>query len=286
MQVGCGLGLHITTNHQREIAMSDYLYGFKPPKTLFEMTWEETQEALEETDLVVMPIGSTEQHGPHLPLGNDALQVREMARRIVVKLDEMGTKAVAGPLVPFGVAPYHMAFPGTIHLHATTFQALMREVCLSLYRHGFKKFAFPLGHGGNLGSMQVVAQQLVDEAEDIQAVVINWLPMIHHHYSELLTSEKNEGHGGEPETSRLLAMHPELVEIERVRVYYSQKADDLESDDHPLLGGGIFKTTRSFREATPYGSVGNATLAKAETGEKLLDLMCDWMAKVIRKEFA
>jgi creatinine amidohydrolase len=266
--------------------MSDYLYGFKPPKTLFEMTWEETQEALQETDMVVLPIGSTEQHGPHLPLGNDALQVREMARRIVVKLEEMGIKAVAGPLIPFGVASYHMPFPGTIHLHASTFQALMREVCLSLYRHGFRKFVFPLGHGGNYGCMQVVAQQLVDETEDAQSLVLNWLSMIHHYYGELITSKKNEGHGGEPETSRLLAVHPELVEIGRARVYYSEKADKAESADHPLLGGGIFKPTRSWREAAAYGSVGNPNLAQAELGEKLLDLMCGWMAEAIRQEFA
>ena len=265
--------------------MSDYLYGFKPPKTLFEMTWEETQEALKETNMVVLPIGSTEQHGPHLPLGNDALQVREMARRIVLKLEGMGIKAVVGPLVPFGVAPYHMPFPGTISLQPSTFQALVRDVCLSLYRHGFRKFVFPLGHGGNYGCMQVVAQQLVDETPDAQTLVLNWLQMVHHHYPKLLTSKKNEGHGGEPETSRLLAVHPELVEIQRAQVYYSEKADRAESSDHPLLGGGIFKATRSWRDATPYGSVGNPTLATPELGEKLLDLLADWMARAVRQEF-
>lgn len=266
--------------------MNEYLYGFKPPKTMFEMTWEEAQEALQETELVVLPIGSTEQHGPHLPLGNDALQVREMARRIVVKLEEMGIKAVAGPLIPFGTASYHMPFPGTIHLQPATFQALMRDVCLSLYQHGFRKFVFPLGHGGNLAGMQVVAQQLVDETEGTQALVLNWLPLAVRHYGEILTSKKNEGHSGEGETSRLLALHPELVEIKRARVYYSEKADKAESEDHPLLGGGIFKPTRNWQEAATYGSVGDPNLAKAETGEKLWDLICTWMAEAIRHEFS
>jgi creatinine amidohydrolase len=122
--------------------MNQYLYGFKPPKTLYEMTWEEAQEVLRETNLVILPTGSTEQHGPHLPLGNDALQVREMARRIVVQLGEKGVKSVAGPLIPFGVASYHMPFPGTISLQASTFQTLMFEVCMSLYRHGFRGSPF------------------------------------------------------------------------------------------------------------------------------------------------
>jgi creatinine amidohydrolase len=265
--------------------MGDYLYGFKPPKTLFEMTWEEAQEALQETDIILLPVGSTEQHGPHLPLGNDALQVRERARRIVVKLEEMGVKAVAGPLIPFGTASYHMSFPGTIHLQPSTFQALMWDVCLSLYHHGFRKFALLMGHGGNLASMQVVAQQLVDEIEDIQTLVLNWLPMGVKHYGEILTSKKNEGHAGEGETSRLLAVHPELVEMKRARVYYSEKADRAESADHPLLGGGILKPTRSWREVAPYGSVGDPTLAKAQTGEKFWDLTVNWMAEAIRREF-
>lgn len=265
--------------------MSEYLYGFKSPKTLFEMTWEEAQEALAETDIVVVPIGSTEQHGPHLPLGNDALQVREMARRIVVKLDDMGVKAVAGPLIPFGTASYHMPFPGTINLQPSTFQSVMYDVCMSLYRHGFRKFAFPLGHGGNLAGMQVVAQKIVDDTEDAQTLVLNWLQLAVQHYGELLTSNKNEGHAGEGETSRLLALHPELVEIDRARVFYSQKADEAESEDHPLHGGGIFNPTRSWREAATYGSVGNPNLATEETGEKLWDLICGWMAEVIRREF-
>jgi len=265
--------------------MSDLLYGFKRPKTMFEMTWEEVQEALQETDMVVLPIGSTEQHGPHLPLGNDAIQVREFARRTVVKLDEMGTKAVIGPLVPFGVASYHMTFPGTIHLQASTFQAMMYDVCWSLYRAGFRRFVFPLGHGGNYGSMMVVAQRLVDDTEDARSLVINWLPTIHHHYGELLTSKKNEGHGGEPETSRLLAMHPELVEMGRAQIFYSEKADDAESPDHPLLGGGVLNPTRGMKALTPFGSVGNPTLARAELGEKLLDIMSNYIAEVVQKEF-
>jgi creatinine amidohydrolase len=249
------------------------------------MTWEEAQEKLSETDIVVLPIGSTEQHGPHLPLGNDALQVREMARRIVVKLDEMGIKAVAGPLLPFGIAPYHLPFPGTISLQPATFQAVLMDVCNSLYRHGLRKFAFPLGHGGNLAGMQMVAQQFVDENDDAQVVVLNWLQLAIRHYDEILTSDKNEGHAGEGETSRLMTLHPELIQMERARVYYSEKADEAESEDHPLHGGGIFKPVRDWREAATFGSVGNPNLAKEETGEKLWDLICTWMAKVIRQEF-
>lgn len=245
-----------------------------------------TKAALKETDLVVLPIGSTEQHGPHLPLGNDAIQVREMSRRIALKLADRGIKAIVGPLVPFGVAPYHMPFPGTITLQPATFQALMYDVMMSLYRHGFRRFALPMGHGGNLASMQVVAQRFVDETQGTKALVMNALPIMSTKFDEYFVSKKKEGHAGEGETSRLLACHPELVEMKRARVYYSDAADRAEDKNHPLMGGGLFNAKRSWKEVAPHGSVGNPTLAKAESGEKWWDLICGWMADAIQRDLA
>jgi creatinine amidohydrolase len=177
-----------------------------------------------------------------------------------------------------------MPFPGTISLQPATFQALMYDVMMSLYKHGFRRFALPLGHGGNLASMHVVAQKFVDDTQGTQALVLNWLQMITRYYKEILTSKKNEGHSGEPETSRLLACHPELVEMKRARVYYSEAADKAESADHPLMGGGIFKPDRNWKEAAPYGSVGDPTLAKAETGEKIWDIIIGWMAEAVKRD--
>jgi creatinine amidohydrolase len=161
----------------------------------------------------------------------------------------------------------------------------MRDVCLSLYRHGFRRFAFPLGHGGNLAAMHVVAQQLIDETEGTQAMVLNWLQLAVKQYKQLLTSGKNEGHAGEGETARMLALHPELVEIGRAQIYYSEEADRAESADHPLHGGGIFKPSKSWRDVTPVGNVGNPKIATAETGEKMWDLITTWMADAIAVGF-
>ena len=73
--------------------------------------------------------------------------------------------------------------------------------------------------------------------------------------------------------------------MKRARVYYSENADRAESADHSLLGGGILKPTRSWREVAPHGLVGDPTLAKAQTGEKFWDLTVNWMAEAIRREF-
>ena len=70
---------------------------------------------------------------------------------------------VVGPTIPFGVAPYHMSFPGTFNLRFDTLKALIKEVCFSLHKHGFRKFVLILGHGGNFPTMQVAAQEIVAE---------------------------------------------------------------------------------------------------------------------------
>jgi creatinine amidohydrolase len=261
------------------------LYVKHGPKSLYEMTWEEVEETLAQTDLVLVPVGSVEQHGPHLPLGADALQAEDLCRRVVAKLGEQGVRAVAGPLVPFGVASHHLDFPGTITLSPTTFFNLLKEVCMSLYHHGFRKFVLVLGHGGNLALMHAVAQDVVASTPDAEVIVPNWIKPMTEQYAEILTSKKREAHAGEGETSRMLATVPELVEMERARPYLSEAAERLETKDHPLLGGGIFRGTRSMKQGTPIGSIGDPTLAKAETGERLYSVVVDWLCTVIKAEF-
>jgi creatinine amidohydrolase len=264
--------------------MDDVLYTIPGPKTMFEMTWEEVSEALKETDTVILAVGSTEQHGPHLPLGTDAMQANEMAKRTAKKLAEEGIKVLVGPTIPFGCAPYHMGFPGTINLRSTTLHAVIKDVCLSLYQHGFRKFALLLGHGGNYGPMMVAAQDIVDET-DAEVIVLNWIKEMMEKYRGILTSNDAEGHSGEGETSRQLALHPELVQLRRARVLYSKKAEEMESNDHPLLGGGVFPASKSFKVATQWGSVGNPNLAKKETGDKSYDVIASWSAAKIKKQW-
>lgn len=261
----------------------EILYTVRGPKTLEDMTWEELSEVLKETDIVIVPVGSTEQHGPHLPLATDTIQATEIAKRTVVRLAEEGIKVVAGPTIPFGVAPYHMSFSGTITLSADTLKAVIKEVCTSLYHHGFRRFVLLLGHGGNYAVMQVAAQDLVIELPESKVIFLNYLPALESKYPEFLTSGRAEGHSGEGETARILLTHPDLVQMDRAQVYYSRKADEAESDDHPLLGGGIYVPVRDWRAITPYGSAGNPTLAKPETGQKGYDVIVDWVCAAIKR---
>lgn len=262
--------------------MSEILYEVKAPKSLTEMTWAEVADALKETNAIIVPVGSTENHGPHLPLGTDTLQTIEMVRRIVVQLEKEGVRVLAGPAVPFGLAPYHMDFPGTINLRPQTFIDLLEDVCQSLSFHGFKNIYLFLGHGGNWGAMQVVAHEMTRKT-DSTVVALNWLPYLHMEYPKILKLN-DSGHAGEGETSRSLVCHPKLVLRERMQPNFDpEKAEEMEGADHPLIGGGVLVGNKGFKYETPIGSMGDPTAAEVETGEKIYDVITKWGAYAIKK---
>ena len=158
-----------------KLALGGALYTQKGPPTLDEMTGPEIEAALQRTDTLLLPVGATEAHGAHLPLGTDSFEARENCRRAALRLAEMGCPVVIGPVIPFGVSSFHLDFAGTINLSAQTMISLLREICLSLHASGFRKFALVHGHDGNLPVMMVAAQEVVDQTSDAQALVLNWL---------------------------------------------------------------------------------------------------------------
>jgi len=115
---------------------------------LMDMTSEMVGEWLQVTDTILLPAGSTEQHGAHLPLGTDAYQAMLMACAIA----ERANVPIA-PLVWAGLAPYHMGRPGTITLRYETYVSLVSDICRSLIHHGFNRIIISLNHKGNAAAM-------------------------------------------------------------------------------------------------------------------------------------
>lgn len=263
------------------------LYVQKGPATLPEMSAADVEAALKLTKTILIPCGATESHGAPLPLGTDSMEAREICRRAALRLHEIGCPVVIGPVIPFGTSSFHMGFPGTITLSPLTLIALLKEVCLSLYQSGFRNFVFVHGHDGSLPSMMVAAQEIVDATAEAQAVVLNWLTPLSKVYHTIQTSKKGEGHGGEGETSRLLVTHPELVHREKGIAHHldPEVMRKIQGPEHIKTGGGIFYATRSYKAHTPYGYIGDPTLAKAETGEKGYAVITDWISSVIQRDF-
>ena len=263
------------------------LYVQKGPATLPEMSGAEVREALKRTQKILIPVGATEDHGPHLPLGTDCMEAREICRRTAVQLEAMGCPVVVGPVIPFGTSSFHMGFAGTVSISSATLTKLLHEVCMSLYQGGFRDFILIHGHDGNLSSMMVAAQEIVDAQPDTRSAVLNWLAALSKVYHTVQTSKKGEGHGGEGETSRLLVTHPELVHPERGVAHYvpPEHMRKIQGPDHIKSGGAIYYGTRSYKEHTPYGHIGDPGLATEETGEKGYKVIVDWLSDMIKRDF-
>ena len=150
---------------------------------LMEMTWRE----LEGKTKAVIPVGSIEQHGPHLPLSTDAFIARAVSLEIARKIG-----GVLAPPMVTGVSQEHMDFPGTISLTPEVFLGKIRDVCNSLLKHGFKEIILINGHGGNRKALESLKMKNV-------------------RYVDIIGKIKNYDHAGEIETSLMLHIHPELV---------------------------------------------------------------------------
>jgi creatinine amidohydrolase len=250
-------------------------------KTLPEMSWWEVKEALKQTDIVLVPVGSVENHGPHCPLDSDNIKNLEFVRRTSKKLEENGIKNVFGPNIPFGYAPNHMHFSGTISLSVSTFHNLIKEVCLSLVKHGFKRLVLFVGHGGNHPGMRLAARELRDETE-ARFFVINYHPLYGPLYTDISKAERPwfaadaEWHQGDFGTSMLLATRPDLVYMERARKRYSDFMQKKKENVGlgPSLDDWLLYDTKDFA-GEDYGAVGDALVASAERGHEIFERVTD-----------
>ena len=223
--------------------------------------------------IVIVPVGSTEQHGPHLPVQVDALLAGEVARRAARRVAEREPVVVA-PTVWTGLAEHHMSYGGTITLDFPTFHAVLRCVCDSILRHGFRRVLLLNGHGGNIAAMTVIVGELKRELKAAIATATYWtLPKAAEAFAGILEQQQNVRHACEAETSMLLHLKPELVDAEAMRA--------VEAPTKGLLDqGGVYRW-RSFAEITESGVIGVPAAASAEKGEKLLDAAGEALAEAL-----
>ncbi len=176
---------------------------------LAELTWAEVRERRGQATVGLIPVGATEQHGPHLPLGTDFLTAQALAHAAASE-----TGAVCTPVVPVGISAHHQQFWGTLTVSPDAFRAYMRDLARSLAEHGWRRLVFVNGHGGNSAALLEVCRTL--RCEDVFAVVWSWWldPSVQAVLRELFRSRGT--HAGAAETSLIAHLHPELVRGERM----------------------------------------------------------------------
>jgi creatinine amidohydrolase len=253
------------------------------------MSWAEIKEALESgTDLVIIPCGSSEQHGPHRPTGDDWIFALEASIRIAEKMDE----AVVSPPLTVGVAPYHMEWPGTVTLPRCFHKELVKHVVKSLHYHGFKRFVLLNTHGGNTLSLKIAQTELKEEVPDLKVAYTPWWSVCTKKFVEEelgLPYEKWDGsHGGGSQTSCMLAIEKKyglnLVDVARAPPA---------SRDLPILQrhtgnpyASLPLTGIAFKRYSPNGVMykldDSNKLADPEIGERTLDKMASFLAKQLK----
>src|SRR5262245_10275546 len=179
-----------------------------------EFTWPEIREAVAENRVAVLPVGTIEQHGPHLPLVTDVLTATEMSRRAV---EQIRTEAVLMPSVFYAFNEHHLDFPGTISVRGETFIKYVSDIGKSLAHHGFRKILLVNGHGSNVPYLDIVARNITNASEAIAAMVPWWNLVPKPLFKELRESEYPGGmaHGCELETSVLLYLRGDLVQMDK-----------------------------------------------------------------------
>ena len=193
------------------------------PLVLQEMTWTDVRDYLGKCDMVIIPIGSTEQHGPHLPLGTDYYEAMGMSRLISAQ-----TGVVVAPVLLAGYSVYHSGFPGTLSLKPETMEQVLFETAEMLMRYGFRRFMFFNYHGGNNIVQQKVMHRINHTTEAIAVAIGGGSPIQKGSYQE--KGEVLDQHAGIGETSLMLHLKPELVKMERAeksKMNYTEKMGEL-----------------------------------------------------------
>ena len=231
-----------------------------PCYILDEMTWTEFQKARATVDLALIPVGSTEQHGPHGTFGVDAGRAYGFAVRLG---RELHPRAVVAPVMPYGVSPHHMRFPGTITLEPELFVAVLFQIVQSLHAHGLRKFFFLNGHGGNRPALSLLMQKLMVEFPDSQCGWTSFTGLARNANKEHIRSEIS-GHACEGEMSQSLVLAPWTFHKESAVPGGPFKISPAE---HHLAGIDI---SRRFDEITENGALGDARSASVEAGEAIV----------------
>jgi creatinine amidohydrolase len=225
--------------------------------------------------VVIVPVGSTEQHGPHLPTQVDSLLVGEIARR-AARQAATTTPIVVAPTVWSGLAEHHMSLGGTLSLDFATFLALLRCICRSLVRQGFRRILLLNGHGGNIAALTVIVNELAVELDAPIASTSYW-PLAGEAFARILERQKTVRHACEAETSMLLAVAPDLVDMTRAAEAVGPTGRELTE----VVGSEAVHRWRSFKSRTHHGAIGDPRTASADKGERLLAAAAEAVAKVV-----
>lgn len=254
------------------------------------MSWLEVEEALTRTDVALIPVGSVEQHGKHLPLGTDFLAAQEACKLIAQQTDVLVT-----PVVMAGISAHHMGFAGSLTLSPETFEQVIFETAEALIHHGIRKIAIYNGHGGNSASVANVITRInnttVASAVDLGEIE---LPAVESPFPSVLI----DSHAGVGETSWMLFLTPQLVQMSRAENPTLTPPSQAQAAMATMTGGNaslvastyLFRPEKTGKMAASHQissngvfSSGDITTSTAERGKFRFDQLVEGAVRFIEE---
>ena len=255
---------HTPTKTDRTMDPLRFLWG--------ELTWPDAQERFQQVDIALLPVGSIEQHGPHLPLDTDAFDAYYLALRVAEACSE--PKPLVLPNISYGVAYHHDEFKGTVSISNDALAKLVYDIGMSVSQNGIKKLVIINAHGGNSPALNHAAQMINRDAHIFVCVDSGETSDVDIY---ALVETPNDVHAGEIETSTSLAVRPHLVKMDQARrevPEFSSRYLDFTSK----RGVSWYAYTRKISRS---GVMGDPTKANAEKGKKIWEIMITHLVALV-----
>ena len=242
------------------------------------MTWPQVGKAVEKGyDTAIFACGATEQHGLHLPLFVDAEHGERMALEVARRLG----KALAAPSIRVGCSEHHMTFPGTISILPETLEALCRDFCISLSRHGFRNICIIPAHGGNFAPIAGMLDRLREAVEpgtrvfaftDLDGMMKAWRNAVQ---EESGLGDRVGGHADIAESSIMMVLHPELVDKNIAEPGFTDPVT-------PEVLDRMFKA--GLHKLTPNGVMGDPRGMSVPIGLRCLDTFAEMISEYFSRQ--
>ncbi len=247
-------------------------------------TYPEIAEIGEENgSMLVVPVGSIEQHGPHMPVATDILIADAVARGGASEAADRDVPVLVLPPVWAGSSQHHLHWGGTVTLEVATLLTMLEEIAASALQNGFDAIFFLNGHGGNASVVNSAVKTVGTAHPDVEVLATTYYYLAEPIAEELRDSEYGGmSHAGEFETSLMLHIEPNLVREEKYAVDYREEPKGgYEGSFHDFFSHGPLSVYRAEDAREGPGTTGDPTLASAEKGEAIYEFLVDELAGLL-----
>jgi len=241
-------------------------------------TWPELGEVAKQQPVVVLPVGSVEDHGPHLPLDTDNYLIWSFCEAAAQRAEG---DILLMPLIPYGFETHHMDFPGTIDIQAEHLLHFVLDVTKSVARHGFKRILIADGHGSNMPILELVARQTILETDSLCGVFI-WPSLAIQEINKVRESARGGmAHACELETSVYLYLDRSRVQFEKATKEIGMPPSEFIWMD--LLEGSPVRLMDHWSRFSKSAVSGDPTVATAEKGRVIFEAVVNAFVRLARE---